>query len=225
MSRIVDVIVLAVLLISSTLLAFHPHLPRGAPAVLEISEALAVAGPLALLFLRRLQPLILRRLPARVATRAEVVTVAMIASVRRMPLLVLLLVESWLGETLMLIFVVLAIGNNLPITHAPTVGLLTALLMTLPITPGDLGSVDTGIIFLLRTVSIAAGPAAAIAILFRVKTFGSVVLIDGLWTLFDAVRERSGTPPIFRPVTDESAVLCHRAGDRLTTPGTRASVP
>lgn len=199
--RIVDVMVLAVLLISAILLAFHQHMPRGLPAILAISAVLAVAGPMSLLFLHRLQPLILRRLPARVSDKAGIVMAAMIASVRRMPLLVLLSAGGWLGETLMLLFVARAIGIDLPITHAATVALLTALLTTLPITPGGLGIADAGIIFLLGTVSVASGPAAAIAILARVITFGSVVLIGGAWSLLGAVRERPGAPAIFRPVT------------------------
>jgi len=76
-----------------------------------------------------------------------------------------------------------------------------ALLTTLPITPGGLGIADAGIIFLLGTVSIASGPAAAIAILARVITFGSVVVIGGLWSLLGSVREHPGAPAFLRPVT------------------------
>jgi uncharacterized membrane protein YbhN (UPF0104 family) len=200
--RIVDVMVLAILLIPSILLAFHQHLPRGVPALLALSGALAVAGPIGLLFLRRLEPVLLRRLPSRLSTRVGGITAAMLASIRRMPLLLLLSVGGWLGETLMLLLVARALGIDLPLTHAATVALLTALLTTLPITPGGLGVADAGMIFLLGLVDIPTGPAAAIAILARVITFASVILIGGAWTLRGLIRDHVPARTILHPMAD-----------------------
>lgn len=200
--RIVDVMVLAVLLISAILLAFHQHLPSGVPIILALSALLAAAGPVALVSLRRLEPIVLRWLPARVRGKAAVLMGAMIGSVRQMPRLVLLSAGGWLGETLMLLFVARAIGVDLPITHAATVALLTALLTTLPITPGGLGVADAGIIFLLGTVDVASGPAAAIAILARLATFGSVVLIGGGWSLVASIREHPASGRLLAPTAD-----------------------
>jgi glycosyltransferase 2 family protein len=200
--RVVDVIVLAMALIASILLAFHSDLPRGVPELLALAGVLAVGGPVGLLFLRRLEPALLRRLPARLAGRVGTVTASMLASVRRMPLLLVLSAGGWLGETLTLLFVARALGIDLPITHAATVALLTALLTTLPITPGGLGVADAGMIFLLGLVDIPTGPAAAIAILARVITFGSVVLIGGAWTLRGLLRDHVPARSILNPAAD-----------------------
>ncbi len=51
------------------------------------------------------------------------------------------------------------------------------------------------------TASVAV--RAAIAILARVITFGSVVVIGGLWSLLGTVREHLGAPAFLRPVTGQ----------------------
>ncbi len=200
--RIIDVMVLAFLLIASILLAFHQHLPPGVPQLLAIAAVLAVGGPVGLIFLPRLAPLLLPRVPARLRGRIETIVTSMIASVRRMPLLLVLSLGGWAGETLMLLFVARALDIDLPITHAATVALLTALLTTLPITPGGLGVADAGMIFLLGLVDIDTGPAAAIAILARVITFGSVVLIGGAWTVRGLLRDHIPARSILNPAAD-----------------------
>ena len=197
--RIVDVVVLAVMLIGSILLAFHQNLPNGLPQILALAAVMAVLGAVGLLFLKRLEPLILRLLPDRVEHHVAPLMSAMIGSTRKMPLLILLSFGGWMGEALELLFVARALGIHLPITHAATVALLTALLTTLPITPGGLGIADAGIIYLLQKVNIASGPAAAVAILSRVITFGSIVVFGGLFTLIGMIRERRKSPTVAPP--------------------------
>lgn len=190
--RIVDVVVLAVMLIGSILLAFHQKLPNGLPQILALAAVMAIIGAIGLLFLKRLEPLILRILPNRISHHVAAITSAMVGSTRKMPLLILLSFCGWMGEALELMFVARALGIELPVTHAATVALLTALLTTLPITPGGLGIADAGIIYLLQKVNVASGPAAAVAILSRVITFGSIVVIGGLVSLIGIALERRG---------------------------------
>jgi glycosyltransferase 2 family protein len=103
---------------------------------------------------------------------------------------------GWLGECAMLYLVARAVGTPISPAAAGTVALITALLTTIPITPGGLGVAEAGIVLMLGQLGVAAGPAAAIAVLARAISFGSVILGGGLSWLLAA---QSGDQPIELP--------------------------
>lgn len=189
--RIVDAVVLAGLMIPTVALAFRRHLSSDATWALIVAGALATTGPLALRFLPHIARLLSRVLPARIAAVVDDLAGGASRSLRRIPHLVLLSALGWFGECAMLFLVARAAGVPISPAAAATVALVTALLTTIPITPGGLGVAEAGIVLMLGQLGMAAAPAAAVAVLARAISFGSVVLGGGVVWLF-APRAETG---------------------------------
>jgi len=188
--RLVDVSVLAALLPPAIVLAFDRHLPADIRWILIAAAVVSLAGSLALVALRRVEPFAAHRLPARVAAPICHFSRATVASLRRIPLLIVLSAGGWLGECLMLALVARALGVPLAPAQAATVALITALLTILPVTPGGLGVADVGMLLLLGYFGVAAPSAAAITLLTRAISVGSVVAGGGLLCLISCWNER-----------------------------------
>lgn len=194
--RIVDLVVLAALLVPAVLIAFRSHLPADAAWAVRGAIAVAALGPLFLFGARWLAPAVVRRLPARVAPAAGHFADAITTSLRRIPLLILMTGLGWAGECLTLALVAHAVGVHLSPAQAATAALVTALLSTLPVTPGGLGVADAGLVLLLSQVGVGTSAALSVAILTRAITFGSVLLGGGAAMLVGTWSERRAPLPL-----------------------------
>jgi glycosyltransferase 2 family protein len=202
--RVVDAVVLAGLLIPTVAIAFRRHLSTDAVWALIVAGSVAAAGPVFLRFLPAIVRIASRFAPAKIAAPLTELSGGVSKSLGRIRLIVLFSAFGWLGECAMLYFVARAAGTPISPAAAGTVALITALLPTIPLPPGGLGVAEAGIVLMLGQLGVSPGPAAAIAVLARAISFGSVILGGGVsWLL--AAQSDDQPAPTLDPIRDAFA--------------------
>lgn len=191
--RLVDLAVLAAMLVPAVVLSFHRSLPAVARWTLGLAAIVAIAGPAMLISARRAGAFAARIAPPRFRETIDLLTDGVTNSLARYPLLLGLSVAGWAAECAMVLLAARAIGVRLPVEQAAMLALLTAMLSTIPITPGGLGVADAGLVLLLGQIGIERGEATAIAVIVRAIALGSVVAGGGMVWLAGAVWERTGS--------------------------------
>lgn len=190
--RLIDVAVLAAMLAPSVLLSFHRSLPAVARWTLGLAAVVAVVGPILLLSARRVGAVASRMSPPRFRQTIELLTDGVANSLGRYPLLLGLSAAGWVAECAMVLLAARAVGVRLPVEQAAMLALVTAMLSTIPITPGGLGVADAGLVLLLGQIGIERGAATAIAVIVRAISLGSVVIGGGIVWVAGSLRERGG---------------------------------
>ena len=123
---------------------------------------------------------ILRLFPDPVLQRYENFRTGAVQSMGRWTEVVPLSVLVWVLEGTRLAFIVFALGDGdlLSPPNFLLVALIAALLTTVPFTPGGLGLVEGGMILVLKQVAdVGSSQAAAIALLDRSVSYGSLIVI------------------------------------------------
>ena len=135
-------------------------------------------------------------------------------STRSIPVVLGLTVVIWLLEGARLYFVIRALDLpevGLGISASVFVALAAALLTAIPLTPAGFGFVEAGIIGVLAIYGVTREPAAAVALVDRGLTIGTVIIFGGiLYAFSDKVRRAHGLAgpdavPRERPCADRSA--------------------
>jgi uncharacterized membrane protein YbhN (UPF0104 family) len=119
------------------------------------------------------------RLPAKVGEVYHRFHDATLGSFRRIPLVFALGVGGWLCEAGRLALVIQAVGVNVALGLVLFVPMANGLLTAVPLTPGGLGVVETGVSGLLR-LELAVELAVAVALVDRMISYLSVVLLGGI---------------------------------------------
>ena len=178
--RVFDLAVLVVLLLASGLLAFHGTLPGQADTALYlgVSMVVAVATGLAVMYFcrSRIEALI----PDRFRSHYINFQAALFQTMRRPAVPAAFAVVIWMCEGLRVFLVSESLGANVAMSMALFVALLSALLTTLPFTPAGLGVVEVAIVTALTIVDIPSGMAGSVAVLDRVVTYWSVIIIGAI---------------------------------------------
>src|SRR5258708_6556205 len=90
-------------------------------------------------------------------------------------------VVIWLAEAARLAFVLAALGLELPISGVIFVAVASSLLTTVPLTPAGFGFVELAVVYVLTAgVGLATHDAIAVAVLDRLVSVFSVIVIGGL---------------------------------------------
>ncbi len=177
--RVLDLAVLAAMLSATVVVVFGGTsgwtLPREAYFVLIVALALSVIGVLGLLAMRHLRGTLERLLPARFHDYYGRFERGTFDSLRRVPLLVAYSIAGWLIEGATLYVVAVAVGAPLSVAKALVVGLVAALLTTIPITPSGLGFAEAGMVVALQWLGLDTDAAGAVALLTRVINYWSIV--------------------------------------------------
>lgn len=179
--RIADVGVLFSLLLASGLIAFRNRAPEDFGLLIAFGAALAVLSVSALFLLRYMGPLITRLLPARARPlyrRLE--EGALLAYRERVGTILLLTCAVWLLESARFWFVLASLDVYLNPAVVLFIALAAALLTTVPITPAGLGVVEGAVVTALLWVISDNGLANSIALLDRVITFWSILLLGAI---------------------------------------------
>ena len=171
-------------MIPTVALAFRSHLSTDAIWSLVVAGSVAAIGPVFLRFLPGIVSTLNRFAPVRIAAILTELSTGVSRSLGRIRAIVLFSALGWAGESAMLFFVARAAGTPISVADAGTVALVTALLTTIPVTPGGIGVAETGIVLMLTQLGVTVAPAAAIALLARAISFGSVVFGGGIVSLF-----------------------------------------
>ena len=199
--RIADLIVIAVLGLTAGYWSFRGRSRPEIDALFIVGFVIAIGLVILLVGLRLYGAHIGRWLPNRIGELwgrfQEGSTGAL--STRSIPVVLGLTVVIWLLEGARLYFVIRALDLPdvaLGISASVFVALAAALLTAIPLTPAGFGFVEAGIIGVLAIYGVPRESAAAVALVDRGVTIGTVIILGGiLYAFSDKVRRAHGTKP------------------------------
>lgn len=179
--RIIDILVLSVMLATTGFIIFHDRLAH-VGIILILGVGLAVAGIIVLVIMKTMSDRIRSLVPDRFAQRYVAFEEGSLQSFRRLPLIFIITVLVWTMEGGRLQFVFLSLGIPAHVSSVPFVPMLffalgTAVLTTIPFTPGGLGLVEVGLLSLMVYSGIPKGEAAAVVVVDRVLSYYSVAIL------------------------------------------------
>jgi uncharacterized membrane protein YbhN (UPF0104 family) len=185
--RLIDLFTLMSLLVLAGAISFHNAIPRQLVPWFAGGLVLCAIGVGVLVLLtsgrgRR----VLARLPEELVEHYERFRVGTIGAFGRWTEVGPLSLAIWglEGVRLGLVIAALGLAGDVGPAHFLLVALVAALLTTVPFLPGGLGLVETGIVVVLsQTAEVNAHQAASIALLDRSISYGTLVLIGGIFFL------------------------------------------
>jgi glycosyltransferase 2 family protein len=194
--RVADVIVIAGLALAAGFWSFRGRSRPEIDALFIVGFALAIALVTLVVVLRLLGAHLGRLLPGRLATLwdrfHEGSTGAL--TTRSIPVILMITGGIWLLEGARLYFVIRALDLpdvGIGISAAVFVALAAALLTAIPLTPAGFGFVEAGIIGTLALYSVVREPAAAVALVDRSLTVGTVIILGGILYAFSGKIRRA----------------------------------
>lgn len=173
--RIVDILVLGLLMAATGFVVFHNRL-GGVSKILLLGVALAVIGIVMLAAMKTFSERIRRIVPARFQEKYIAFEEGTLQSLRRIPLLLGLTIVIWLLEGMRFQLVFTALGLSPHISTIPFAPVLffalgTAVLTTIPFTPGGLGLVEAGLVGMMIYLGIPKEDAAAVVLVDRILSY------------------------------------------------------
>lgn len=189
--RILDLIAIAALGVLAGYWNFHGSfnsLPTSTQYILAIGVAIVVVLIVALVVMRNFgrRVITILPLPRKVVDFYDRFEEGVFGSVgvKGLPLLGILTVVIWITEGLRLFFVVRALGFsdvNLGLSGAMFVSLIGSLLTAVPLTPGGIGLVETGMGWVFLNVFHVSPPhALAIVLVDRAISVFSIVVLGSI---------------------------------------------
>lgn len=175
--RLIDLVVLVALLLTSGVVVFGRHFPSGTRTVLLYGGATVLIGVAAVSIAWVFRDPILRRLPDRVAAPIDRVQFGLFENLKSPWSSVGLSLIIWLTEGLRFFFVAWSLDVVLPGSTALFLALLSSLATVSPITPAGLGVVEAVLISVLPLVGVSEDSAAAIAFLDRSISYFSLIVV------------------------------------------------
>lgn len=183
--RLVDILVLSLLMSVTGLIVFHDRLGK-VSVLLGLGLGLAVVGIVALLLMKMLSPYIRRLVPDRFEEKYVSLEEGVLHSFRRLPLLLGVTALIWVleGSRLQLVFAALGLHthslSSVPFAPMLFFALGTAVLTTVPFTPGGLGLVEVGLGSLMIYLGIPKADAAAVVLVDRILSYYSIAFFGFL---------------------------------------------
>jgi len=196
--RVLDIIVVFILLMGAIfgLLLLGTSGMKVAGLVLVVGIVMMLAVAILLGVMGRFGSRMARRLPRRLRSIYTLFEEGTLGSFGRLPLLGSVSIGIWLLEAGRLLLVTQALGFDIFEIGLPLLlfaALATALITAIPITPGGLGLVESGVAGLLMS-AVAKESAWSIALVDRTISFLSVIfiglLVFAFWHLTRARRRR-----------------------------------
>lgn len=177
--RIVDLAVIVVLMLTGVIILLTVGQIQPPVLILILGVALLILLIVALLAMVFARKWISPKLPRQIRDTYHKFYDATMGSFRRMDIVFLLAVAAWLCEVGRLFFVLKAMGISISLGLILFVPMANGLLSGVPLTPGGLGFVETGITGLLG-LELAFEIAVAVALVDRTISFLSTILFGGL---------------------------------------------
>ena len=185
--RIIDFLVLITLLMISGLISFRLALPHEFFIAYVAGVVIALALVVAVIALRLTHGHLERLLPERIRDRAGRVRGGVLDAFRgNLPVILSLSVLVWVAESSRLYLVIQALPLHVAINPAQVVfiALVASLLTTIPALPGGLVLVEGGIIGVLVFFGLSASEGLSVAILDRIISYWSLIVIGLVVFLF-----------------------------------------
>jgi uncharacterized protein (TIRG00374 family) len=191
-ARVLDLLTLIVLVALMFILNFQQQFPPVFGRLIVSALGLGVLVTVGLLGLHKLRGATARLLPQRLVSLYERFLQATFASLRNVPVLVLITLALWLLEAFRLWCVLGAIGAPRPLAPVMFLALAAAVLTTLPITPGGLGTVEALYQQFLPHLGVSASAAASVAILDRIINYWFILVAGALYFIIRREKIREG---------------------------------
>ncbi len=188
--RIVDFAFVLILLGLAALAAFRGRVPEELSHYLELATGALLLAGVALLVIRRWEGLVPRVLPRRFHDHYARFHDGVMGSFGSLGPLVVCTPLAWSCEVLRFYLVAQAVGvplgGSLPqqLAEATFVALGSAIVMTAAPTPGGLGAAEVGIVAALAVLGHTGEVAFAAALLDRLLSYWSLVVVGLLIYLF-----------------------------------------
>ncbi len=177
--RIIDILVLGLFMAATGFVVFHNRL-GGVSKILLLGVALAVVGIVMLIVMKTFSERIRRVVPSRFQEKYVSFEEGALQSLRRIPLLIGLTMLIWLleGSRFQLVFTSLGLNTHsistIPFAPVLFFALGTAVLTTIPFTPGGLGLVEAGLVGMMIYLGVPKADAAAVVLVDRILSYYSV---------------------------------------------------
>jgi uncharacterized protein (TIRG00374 family) len=182
--RVIDLIVLVVMLTVSAVIAFHGNLPSDASKALWVGVGLSVLAVIGLAVLFVFRDHIERWLPHRWQNQWQTLQQSVFVTLRQPVVPAVLSVIIWSMEASRVFLVARALGVHLDFEMAIFVGLMAALLTTLPFTPAGLGVVEVAVVSVLKWADVPVDLAGSVALLDRIITYWGLLAVGALVYLY-----------------------------------------
>jgi uncharacterized protein (TIRG00374 family) len=183
--RLVDLVVLMALLVVALAVTFHNRVPSSLVPYLVAGSVLAVVGIAAFFVMAKGRGRrILVLLPERAVERYEHFRHGTVHAIGRLHIVVPLTVLVWALEGTRLGLVMESLPSARGVLGPAQfllVALVAALLTTVPFTPGGIGLVEGGMVFVLVTVSsMPQTTAVSAALLDRSISYGTLLVVGAI---------------------------------------------
>jgi glycosyltransferase 2 family protein len=190
--RIADLLVLFSLLSLGGLIAFQKEEAQlgGISFVFVFGIVLVVGIVFGLLMMRFWNDKLERIVPRRLRGIYHKFRQGTVSTFHRKTLFKLYFLTGiiWLCEGARLYFVVQSLGLTLGISVVIFIALTSSLLTTIPFTPAGLGAVEGTIVVVLTTFAVDKNLAGSVAVLDRLISYWSVIVVCGLVYIFSKRR-------------------------------------
>lgn len=182
--RLIDLFVLVVMLSVSAIVAFHGNLPSDATNALYVGVGLSVIAVVGLIFIWVFRDHIEKRLPFRFRNQWQTLQQSVFVNIRRPLVPTVLSGIIWSMEASRVFLVARALNVHISFELAIFVGLMAALLTTLPFTPAGLGVVEVAMVSVLKLVDVPVDLAGSVALLDRLITYWGLIAVGSLVYLY-----------------------------------------
>jgi glycosyltransferase 2 family protein len=198
--RILDLFAIAVLGLGAGYVSFRTGLPPIVQFLFALGIGVVIVLAAGLLTMRNFGRRIILRLPLphRVVEFYDRFEEGVFGAValRQMPILIVLTGLIWTTEAMRLFLVVEALGIpgvHLGISGSFFVALCGSLLTAVPLTPGGLGIVETGVVGILRLAyNVAPSAALAITLVDRTISVLSIIVLGSIAYVLSPLRRGAG---------------------------------
>lgn len=182
--RVIDLIVLVLMLTVSAVVAFRGDLPSDASKALYIGVGLSLLAVVGLAFIWVFRDHIEGWLPHRFRNQWQTLQESVFVNLRRPAVPAVLSAIIWSMEATRVFLVAKALDVHISFELAIFVGLMAALLTTLPFTPAGLGVVEVAMVSVLKLVDVPVDLAGSVAVLDRLITYWGLIAVGALVYLY-----------------------------------------
>lgn len=189
--RLIDLVVLVSVLLVSGLIVFGTHAPDQAAKAFMFGGGVVLIGIIGIIALWLLRDRIERILPLRVMSHYQRLNRGLFRVLARPTSFAMMSAALWLSDGLRVYLIAWSLGQHISYQAAIMVALISALVSIVPFTPAGLGFVEGFMVTALTQIGVPPGAAAAIALLDRVVTYLSLIVVGlplYLWVLRRDIR-------------------------------------
>ena len=191
--RLLDLIVVFGLLVVGGYVAFGRTILPDLWIVYVTGAILGLLIAVALAAIYALGPRIARFFPGEVRRIGRLFREGVLHSFRALPFAGPLTVIIWGAEAMRLMFVLWALGIDLPASGIVFVAVATSLLTTVPLTPAGFGFVEIAMVYVLTEgFGLSQSNAVAVAVLDRLVSVFSVIVVGAIVYVRSDRSERVG---------------------------------